>query len=173
MLSVFGAMFLALSAGHGRAVQQFEQRVDAYLKLRQTVEAKLPPLKPTQSAETINRHESDLAAGIRAARGSAKQGDIFTPPVAAEFRRLIGVTMSGPQAVRIQESLNNAEPVRKRLQVNDSYPDTAPRQSTPPTLLLNLPRLPHGLGYRIAGHDLLLLDEEANLIVDLIPTVIP
>ena len=59
------------------------------------------------------------------------------------------------------------------LKVNSAYPATLPRQSTPPTLLLNLPRLPKELEYRIVGRDLALHDTVTNLIVDFIPNAIP
>ena len=41
-------------------------------------------------------------------------------------------------------------------------------QSTPPTLLSDLPKLPSELEYRIVGRELVLLDTAANLIVDLL-----
>jgi hypothetical protein len=43
----------------------------------------------------------------------------------------------------------------------------------PPTLLINLPQLPREVAYRIVGHDLVLLDTEARIVVDFIPGVIP
>jgi hypothetical protein len=57
--------------------------------------------------------------------------------------------------------------------VNAAYPATLPLQSTPPTLLLNLPRLPKELEYRIVGRDMALHDTVTNLIVDFIPNAIP
>ena len=103
----------------------------------------------------------------------ARQGDIFTPEISAEFRRLIGITRQGPEAQRIHESLKHAEPLRPRpLRVNAAYPAKVPLQSTPPSLLLNLPKLPPELEYRVVGHDLILRDIEANLIVDFIVNVV-
>ena len=55
------------------------------------------------------------------------------------------------------------------LQVNANYPDGLPLQSMPPSLLLNLPRLPKELEYRFVGRELILRDTQANLIVDVIP----
>ena len=48
-----------------------------------------------------------------------------------------------------------------------------PLQSTPPSLLLNLPVLPKGIEYRVVDHALLLRDTEANIVVDYIPDVFP
>ena len=43
----------------------------------------------------------------------------------------------------------------------------------PPSILLNLPALPHELDYRIVGRTLVLRDVGANLMVDYIPGAIP
>jgi len=59
------------------------------------------------------------------------------------------------------------------LQINQSYPENLPFQSTPPTLLLNLPELPKGLEYRILGRELVLRDSDANIIVDYVPNALP
>jgi hypothetical protein len=48
-----------------------------------------------------------------------------------------------------------------------------PFTTVPPTLLLKFPKLPDQVTYRIVGHDLILLDSEANLVVDTIPGSIP
>ena len=57
--------------------------------------------------------------------------------------------------------------------MNQVYPNKAPLQSTPPSLLLKLPPLPKELQYRIVGHDFALHDTVTNLIVDFIPNAIP
>jgi hypothetical protein len=46
-------------------------------------------------------------------------------------------------------------------------------QSTPPSLLLNLPPLPKELEYRIVGRELVLHDTAPGIIVDFIPNVVP
>ena len=68
----------------------------------------------------------------------------------------------------IRQSLRSAEPVQLHLEINDTYPEHAPLQSTPPSLLENLPKLPPEIEYRITGRDLVLLDSKANLVVDII-----
>jgi|SRR5580700_3897510 hypothetical protein len=153
--------------------QDFQNRIAAYMKLRKTVEAELPKLKPTELSAKIAEHEHELARRIRVARRHARQGEFFNAEIGAEFRRLIGITMRGSEAARIQQSLRSAEPVDPQLRVNDEYPVSIPLQSTPPTLLENLPKLPPEVDYRVAAHDLLLRDAGANLIVDLLPGAIP
>jgi len=158
---------------HAAILQDFDKRVSEYVKMRKTTEGKLPKLKATPSQAEIASHERELADMLREARQSAAQGDIFTPEISAEFRRLIGLTMQGANAARIKESLKTAEPVNLRVAVNDVYPKKVPLQSTPPTLLLNLPRLPPELEYRLVGHTLVLRDVKSNLIVDFMTNAMP
>jgi hypothetical protein len=153
-------------------IQEFENRVSDYIKLHKQAASDLDGLKPTKEPEKITNHEEMLAAKIRQARKDARQGDIFTPPIADEFRRLIGITMKGERAAHIRASLRHAEPVRLSLAVNDVYPRSVPLQSTPPTLLLNLPELPKHVEYRIVGRALVLRDVDANIVVDFIPDAI-
>ena len=155
------------------ALRDFGKRVAEYRKLNKLIDGKLPQLKPTDSESKIKEHQTELAKGIREARKDAAQGDIFIPAIANEFKRLIAMTMRGARDTRIRQSLSSGEPVHLQLHVNEEYPNTVPVQSTPPTLLLNLPQLPPELDYRIVGHDLLLRDVKANLVVDLIPGAIP
>ena len=156
-------------------VQDFENRVADYMKLRRRMEAAMPALKPTDSPAVIAKRQHDLARALGAARPRARQGAIFTPAISAEFRRLIATAMRGPNAARIRASLRHDAPVHLRIAVNASYPVRAgvPLQSTPPTLLLNLPKLPPQLEYRIVGRQLVLRDSGANLIVDFMPRAIP
>lgn len=172
-LTLFLVALLAPVNPEAALLQDFEHRVGEYVKLRKAAAAGLPQLKPTDSPATIADHERELARRIREARPQARQSDIFTPDISVEFRRLIGITMHGQQATHIKESLRNGEPVRLELRVNDPYPSAIPLQSTPPTLLLNLPKLPPEVDYRIVGHNLVLRDVGANLIVDFIPAAIP
>jgi hypothetical protein len=155
-------------------LKDFEQRVSEYVKLHNNARSDVRGLKPTNSTEAIVRHEHELAARIRESRSGAVPGSIFSPEIAAEFRRLIGLTMRGPEAVRIHESLKQAAPAQlPSIRVNQSYPSSVPLQSTPPSLLMGLPPLPPEVEYRVVGNELVLRDIEANLIVDFISNAIP
>src|SRR5262249_28597444 len=101
------------------------------------------------------------------------QDAISTPEIAAYFRHRIAATLAGHDGKKIRASMRHAEPVQNvPLQVNARYPQKVPLQSTPPTLLLNLPRLPRELQYRIVSVVLLLYDKQADLIVDFVPDAI-
>jgi hypothetical protein len=157
-----------------RVQEDFRKRVMDYVALHKTARSEGKGLKPTQSQAEIARYQRLLAHRIRERREHTGQGAIFTPEITAEFRRLTGIALQGSAGTRVQKSLNHAEPVRlPRLKVNDGYPEGAPLQSTPPSFLANLPQLPPEVEYRVAGHDLVLRDVDANLIVDLIPNLVP
>ena len=160
------------SARRSQVIDDFGARVTNYLELRRD-KAGTPP-GPTNSPEKVTNSEQEMGAKVRAARPNAKQGDIFTPKIANYFRHQIAASLSGRQGERIRASLRHAEPVDGiSIEVNKTYPAGVPLQSTPPSLLLKLPRLPKELEYRIVGHDLVLHDIAANLIVDYVPNAIP
>ncbi len=155
-------------------IATFESKIKEYMKLHNKAKAGIHPLKPTDSAHIINEEQRLLASRIREARSEAKAGDIFTPEVSQVFKLLIARTMEGPQATEIRATLRHAEPVSKvPLQVDATYPEHLPLQSSPPSLLLNLPELPPELDYRIVGRDLVLRDAGADIIVDFITNAIP
>jgi hypothetical protein len=163
----------AVEDADSTSVRDFEKRVSAYVQLRKSIESNLPALKSTRSQEKISSQEHALARAVREARKNARPGDIFTPEISARIRDLIGGAMQSA-GKRIKASLHQAEPVHLRLRVNDSYPANVPLQSTPPSLLTNLPPLPRQeVEYRVAGHDLILLDVKANLVADLIENLLP
>ncbi len=155
-------------------LQDFSRRVTEYAKLHNTAKAQFHGLKPTTSAGEIQEYERHLAHRLREQRSTITQGNIFTPEIAAEFKRLIGISLQGPEAARIRTTLDHASPVRlTSIRVNRTYPPGVPLQTTPPSLLLNLPPLPPELEYRVVDHTLILRDSDANLIVDYIPNAIP
>lgn len=154
--------------------QDFAKRLEDYVQLRNDIRSQVHPLKKAESAAAIVRYQREFARRIREARYGVEQGNIFTPAIAAEFHHLIGTTMQGPEAAAIRSSLASGTPVRfPDLRAGQDYPPGAPLQSTPPSLLLNLPPLPKELEYRVVGHNLVLRDIDANMIVDFIPHAIP
>ena len=157
---------------NAQTVNDFEARVAKYLDLRKK-QAGSPP-RPTNSSEKLAETQQDLAAKVKALRQDAKQGDIFIPEITAYFRRQISATLAGQDGQKIRASLRHAEPAPAlALHVNQVYPQGIPLQSTPPTLLLNLPTLPKELEYRIVGRNLALQDTVPNIIVDFVPDAMP
>jgi hypothetical protein len=172
------AVSLSLAFGQrvnadAQRIADFRQRLAAYVKMRNEAAAGLPASKPTDSPDKITGRERQLAQKLRSLRSAGKQGDIFTPEISTEFRRLIRLAWRGSDASQMRHSLARAEPVSLTLHINDAYPTSVPLQSTPATLLQNLPSLPKEIEYRIIGHNLVLRDAMANLVVDFIERAIP
>jgi len=154
-----------------KVVSEFEAKVKQYVDFRQQQVG--PPAKSADNPNEIVAKQGDVGNKLRVARAGAKQGEIFTPQIAAYFRRQIAASFQGPHGKEIRASLAHAEPVKMELQINQSYPPDQPLQSTPPTLLLNLPNLPDGLEYRLLNRELVLRDTEGNVIVDYVPNALP
>jgi hypothetical protein len=78
------------------SLDDFQNRLAQYQKLHERAKASLPLLKPTASTQDIGKHERALAHRIHESREHTPQGNIFTPEITAEFKRLIAETMQGP-----------------------------------------------------------------------------
>jgi hypothetical protein len=149
------------------AFREFTRRVQQYLKLRKAT----PRERTTKYQEEIADRRSALAQAIREARSGAKQGDIFSPEIADQFLKVIRSTLQG---ANVRKTIRQGEPVASvRVTVNGAYPEHLPLTTVPPTLLLRLPQLPERLAYRIVGHDFVLQDTEARLVIDFIPDALP
>jgi len=171
---VAGALQAPPPSQESQAFDEFTQRVKEYLKLHKTVERSLPRLKTTKHGKTIIDHQHALAQKIAEARSNAKQGDIFTPEISEQFRRVIRTKFHGAAAHNMRRTMQQGEPLTNvQLIVNGAYPGNLPRTTVPPTLLLNLPQLPREVAYHIVGHDLALFDTEARIVIDFIAGAIP
>ena len=150
--------------------REFTDRAQAYVKLQKAV----PRLRTTKKREEIVERRRALAQKIRETRSGAQPGDIFTPAASEEFRQVIRSIFQGPSGTDVRRTIRQGEPVPDRhLTVNSDYPEHLPVTTVPPTLLLRLPQLPPELAYRIIGHDFVLQDIEARVIVDFIPGALP
>ena len=144
----------------------FKARVDTYLAVRKDAVRGAPQLKETDDVARIKAAQDALAARIRAARAAARHGDVFTPGITAKFRRLLSPELKGDDGRDAKAIIKDDAPVNVPFKVNAKYPDGAPVPTVPASLLLNLPALPEPLQYRIIGRHLILLDEDAHVIVD-------
>lgn len=167
----------ALSPSDQKTIKSFQRAAKAYLNIQSSAPSQAQ-LKPTADVAEIDKRRDALKEAIRTARPNAKQGDLFTPPVAAVFRRLLAKAIDGPDGNKIRHSLRAAEPGAAaesgQIAVNGDYPNQEgqPLQSAPATLLQHLPVLPKGLEYRMVGTILVLRDSEANLVVDYLPNAL-
>ena len=161
-------------APDGKAFAEFLSQVQAYVNLHKSVQSSLPALKSSALPEMITAHQQALARKIREARPHAKRGDIFTEASRKAFREAVGAEFQGPHGHGARTTIRQGEPLKTtHLHVNEPYPDGVPFTTVPPTLLLKFPKLPEQVAYRIVVRDLILLDVEANLVIDRIPDIFP
>ena len=146
----------------GYIVADFTARIDRYMDLRAMLEQGLPPLRVTDDPAEILAAESALAERIREARSGARRGDLFTPDIRAEFRRVLLLEMDAPTRAAIMDENPGAFSHR----INGTYPKERPVSTVPATVLALLPRLPDDIQYRFLGPHLVLHDTRANVILD-------
>jgi hypothetical protein len=156
---------------HASALAEFKKAIDTYRKVHEEQEAKVGPLPKTADPAAITKRQHALGEAIRQARAGARQGDIFTPHVGATLKGII------------REDLRRRRPVHRQafivsqpetpVGVNEFYPTTVPLATVPPRLLAELPQLPKGLEYRFVNGSLILRDVDPNLVVDVLPDVVP
>jgi hypothetical protein len=159
---------------HAAALLDFEIRVKAYADLHKRLAKGDAKQMETADPAMISAVRAKLAAKVQAARRDAKQGDIFTPAVRPVFRRLLAPELKGEDGRDAEAVLKDDAPAPGTVpfKVNAKYPEDQPRPTVPAKVLLSMPALPAPLEYRIVGQHLLLLDMEADLVVDYILNVI-
>jgi len=160
------------SAPDDRAVvlQAFQGRVQAYVGLHQRLEGPLPPMTDEAESWSMLLAKRYLASAIRRARSTAQQGDIFHSAAATVLRELIAEGLAGRDPEAFLSEFYAPHPVTHATHpiVNEPYPKSITHE-VPPAILERLPPLPEHVEYRIVGHDLLLWDVHADLVVDFLP----
>ncbi len=151
-----------------KLIADFTERVTDYMKLHEKLRRKASGQNPGNDVAEIRLAQQALAMRIRSERRGARPGNIFRPAIALALRRALNPELRGPEALETREAIRDDGPATFVLAVNAEYPPGRPLSTMPPNVLAILPPLPKGLEYRIVGTHLLLLDVEANLIVDYI-----
>lgn len=152
----------------GFLAADFSKRVGTYFELRRTLEAEVPPEVITKDATELMKPQVALARRIRDVRRDARLGDIFTPAISAEFRRVLRLETDADTLAAIMDD----NPGEFEHRINGTYPKTRPLSTVPPNILALLPRLPENIQYRFLGRHLILFDRRANLILDRLPHAI-
>ena len=158
----------SIGSPDGSVVEEFNRRVNQYMKIQHQLEDTLDKLSSKSTPEQIDAHQRALLALVAKARSDVKQGDIFVPEMQTFIKGLVRRVVNGPGSAKIKESLMDENPMGVKLAVNDRYPDTIPLATMPPDVLAALPKLPEDLEYRFVGNRLILLDTRAHLIVDFV-----
>jgi len=152
----------------GHTGADFSRRVWNYSELRRELEKGLPPLTVTDDPAEIRRAVQTLAKRIRVARARAREGEIFTPTISVEFRKVLLSEMN----VNTWAAIMDDNPGEFSNQINGTYSEKRPLSTVPPNVLAVLPRLPADIQYRFVGRHLILLDTRASVILDRIPYAI-
>ena len=168
--SASGEPTVAITAANLTA---FQDRLKQYTKLHEEAVKKLPKPSSESKPDKIEAYQEGLAELIRTARTNAKPGEIFTPDMAVHVRGVIRDEFKGERRRELRENVLEANPKSGALRVNYSYPETKELTDMPPTLLLKLPELPKQLRYYFAGRRLLLLDREAQIVIDYVADALP
>jgi len=154
------------------ALRVFNERVESYAALHRRLAPPPATASPKDPLAKLLTREY-LASAIRNARRGADQGDIFTPDVATAFRWRLADSIGEMDGEMFLLQLNNGVPIARGLHptVNETY-TMSTLFRIPPEVRLGLPPLPAELDYRIAGHDLVLWDIYAGIVVDFVPNVL-
>lgn len=156
----------------GAATLEFQKRIQAYLKIHNEAEGKVPNLKRTDDPKEISDREKALGEMIMTLRAGAMPGDIFAPEYQPYFIKIVKDDFKGRSASD-RKALIVELPAKMKVDINTVYPTTIPLATFPPALLRKLPDLPPELEYRIVARSLILRDVKANLIVDILRDVVP
>ena len=151
-------------------VSDFRERADRYMKVHEKAQKLGIRQKQRDDVGENLVSQQSLAMRIRFARHDARPGDLFTPPIAMALRRAMDPVLRGVAALRTRESIREDAPETFVLVVNGSFPD-GPRSTMPGNVLAILPPLPSGLEYRIIDTHLVLIDTDADIVVDYVVDV--
>ena len=153
----------------------FNRRVAEYVELHRRIAAAVPPPRLSDDGEEIHRATARLAAAIKAARTGARTGDVFVTEAAGLIRATIAITVARNEydtavllrALRREHRTHHRVPV-----VNERFPWEL-EQVPVSVFIWDLPQLPPELEYRLIERDLILLDVDADLVVDILPDALP
>lgn len=159
---------------------RFDDRLQTYVELRRAVVAAFGcSFAGTRTDDAGDGNENGetstpgvtLADGIRRARGTVRIGDIFGSHVSNWVRSRVRSDVLSRSAADRADIFEELPRVRS-VSPNDRYPPGGPHATMPAGLLERLPQVPAPLQFRLLGESLVLLDSDADLIVDVVPNVL-
>jgi len=156
-----------------RVVAAFEAHVKEYMTLHRKLESSLPRVSRRRTPEQADTNQRALGVLIQAARRDAVQGEFFTPGMQALVRRILAEILAGPDGRIVRASIMDENPGMPNLALNERYPSSVPLSTMPPQVLAPLPKLKGELEYRFIGSRLILVDTEADIILDFTDDVVP
>ena len=160
----------AWRSGGDDGLLAFRRALDKYMALRQSLEGHMPSLQISGDIQNIREAVAARGATIRRARAQAQRGDVFNAQVSLLFRTRIQqiLTMSADSVAELMREMNEHGRAAPPPAVNGAFSWTT-AAATPPAVLRALEPLPDELQYRFVGPDLVLIDVDANLVIDVLP----
>ena len=155
------------------AIENFENQVKDYVKLRNKLRETAPKLSKDATPEQIHAYRTTLEESLRNARKNARRGDLFSPDIASFIRRTLKNEFQGRDRKEIRDIAFETEVQGVVLKVNYPYAQSAEQSEMPATLLAKLPQLPKEVRYRFVGSNMILVDRESNVILDIMPNALP
>jgi hypothetical protein len=166
----------SMPLGDRAGPRPFSEAVEEYVRIHRRVRASLPAVSVSDDPKAILKTSDRLASALRQARPGARRGDLFNPVVAASFRARIAYALRDrPEVLGLlteEEDEEDERPPAGWVPAVNGTLDWFATGATPPSILHALPSLPEELQYRFVKLDLVLLDVDANLIVDILPGAI-
>jgi hypothetical protein len=157
---------------YGAAVKEFRDRAEAYLQQQKDIAKGLPPLKNTDDAAELTSREDELGKRIALARATAKPGDFIGKELEPYVRAAIKKDWAN-RPTDARQAVGEDLPPTSVAKINAAYPKDQPLSTVPASLLAALPPLPEGLEYRLVGRHLIVRDVTANLVIEVLPNVLP
>lgn len=155
------------------AIKQFDDAIAQYLALRQALRSEVPGPVKDSTAVQLNSASDALAGAIQRSRPKAQAGAIFSEPVAAAIKRRINDLVRAGKLAAVLAGIDDDGAASPTPAVHLRLPSSVQLATMPPSLLAVLPPLPRELEYRIVGHNLVLRDVDASLLLDYIPNAVP
>jgi len=153
-----------------RTLGEFDRQVTAFVTLHRQVARSLPPVHMFLDDEG-ELASDELRELLVAARPLARPGAFFTPAVAELLKRRIDDALLygvGSSAMPLYEPL----PGEPAPTVNQPFPSVLGSVQWP-ALVRALPAVPRELDYAFWGRDLVLVDVDANLVIDILSEALP
>ena len=89
-----------LTPADAQALATMNGRLKEYVDLHRKIERSLPKLPKEATPQQIDKNQRAFEKRLRAARATAKPGDIFTPEARPVIQRLLASVFGGLQACR-------------------------------------------------------------------------
>jgi hypothetical protein len=156
-------------------LQDFNHRVDQYVRLHRRLERALPPEQLFDDLEDMSGAVDALHEAIADTRPNARAGNMFTAAVATTLSRALerSIADNGYTAAEVLAAMNVGYlPGMPEPEINGRFPVQRDIQVWP-ALLAVLPVLPRELHYRFVNRDLVLVDSHADLVVDILKDALP